>query len=260
MHLLLLSIAAASYAFADVPNAAGSACSGASYACSVSASDPQMGAIVQCVSGAFVHIDDCNDSPNNACTLIGGIPYCVLGNGIIGDFAVNVQVTAVVATTAAQATTKTTKTKIHRHTAPAKSQTSAVATTSSGCAGTLVTVQPGDLCETVASSHGATTSDIVFLNQDTCGGNFQNTLPVGAVLCVVPGIAANAGPTITADALVTANYLQGNSCSGHVDIVMTGASCDAIAQKYGISLAQLTAATIPGQCDDLEAADAICIP
>ncbi|ORY46767.1 hypothetical protein BCR33DRAFT_736312 [Rhizoclosmatium globosum] len=69
------------------------------------------------------------------------------------------------------------------------------------------------------------------------------------------------GPTIVADALNTAAYIAVQPCiTGHVDIVLGGATCTAIAAKYGVGLDVLMAGTIPGQCAKLEAADAICVP
>jgi hypothetical protein len=35
------------------------------------------GTVVQCINGFYVHIDDCNDTNTNTCTLINSIPYCV---------------------------------------------------------------------------------------------------------------------------------------------------------------------------------------
>ncbi|KAI9338840.1 hypothetical protein BDR26DRAFT_935168 [Obelidium mucronatum] len=136
----------------------------------------------------------------------------------------------------------------------------AATSTPAACAGIVYTVKSGDVCSTIAATNGATTGDLVILNQDICGAANQNNLQVGAALCIVPGAAANAGPTIPADALNTAAYIKTQPCTGHVDIVMSGATCTAIATQFGITLAALKTATIPGQCDKLEAADAICVP
>ncbi|KAJ3017181.1 UNVERIFIED_CONTAM: hypothetical protein HDU68_011812 [Siphonaria sp. JEL0065] len=309
--------------------ALGDACTGNTLACALSVDMPGSGAIVQCAGGKFILLDNCEDTPNNACNLINGTPFCVAGKGIIGaangnagtgntgttapppapanpgnanaathtpadcqtvnqflcqqqcgkvliqctgagtgvalealdeaaavcnngqiDFATNCLVNGQPATVPSTPAT------------PATPNTSPVTPPATGgaCAGTVYTVKSGDLCDTIASNNGATVGDLVVVNQDICGGENQNNLQVGATLCIAPGAAATVGPTIPADVLNTANYLKAQPCNGHVDLVMTGATCTAIAAKFGVTLTALQAVTIPGQCDNLEAADAICIP
>ncbi|KAI8609363.1 hypothetical protein BC830DRAFT_1150952 [Chytriomyces sp. MP71] len=315
------------------------------------------GSIAICQGGVFVKLDDCNDSPNNACTYLGGTPFCVLGNGFIGaskaatggattipgaGTVVTVNKVTMGATAATQAgsgnhtpadcqtvnqflcQTQCGKVMIQctgvgtgvalealdeaaavcnngaidfitncvngapasgQATAPVPAPTPAPVSTPApapapqasmknttpatggACTGVLYTIKSGDLCDTIAQNNGATVSDLVFVNQDICGGENQNNLQVGQQVCVVPHVADNAGPTITADTANAAAYAAANPSgpcaaggSGHVDLVMTGATCAAIAAKYGITLDALIAATSPGQCGGLEAADAICIP
>ncbi|KAI9347993.1 hypothetical protein DFJ73DRAFT_777425 [Zopfochytrium polystomum] len=55
--------------------AVGTACT-SGYACggrNVAGED----SIVSCTGGAYVKLDDCNDAPNVACSLINGQPFCV---------------------------------------------------------------------------------------------------------------------------------------------------------------------------------------
>ncbi|KAI9346127.1 hypothetical protein BDR26DRAFT_1005310 [Obelidium mucronatum] len=69
----------------QVPNLVGTTCaSPAQYACSLSKASPASGAIVICNMGQWTAIDDCNGD-QTACTLIGGQPFCVSGQGIIGS-------------------------------------------------------------------------------------------------------------------------------------------------------------------------------
>ncbi|KAJ3076267.1 hypothetical protein HDU98_004566 [Podochytrium sp. JEL0797] len=228
-------------------SAIGDACAGSSYDCGLSPKNDGTAAILQCIGGSFQLLDNCDDTPNNACSIIGGNPYCVAGTGLVAG---NGQ------TPAPATPAPIIEPVVPVATAPVGNPSTA----SSTCAGTSYAVQDGDLCDTIASNHGATVGDLVVLNQDVCGGENQNKLQVGQAVCIVPGAAADVGPTILADAVNTAAYLATSACSGHVDLVMTDATCTAIAAKYGISLDALMAATLPEQCQGLEAADAICIP
>ncbi|ORY46768.1 hypothetical protein BCR33DRAFT_109437 [Rhizoclosmatium globosum] len=135
-----------------------------------------------------------------------------------------------------------------------------VSRAAAACTGTTYTIAAGDTCSTIATKNGVTISDLVVQNQDICGGANQNLLQVGTAVCIVPGAGVNAGPTIVADALNTAAYTALQPCTGHVDIVLGGATCTTIAAKYNVTLAALMAVAIPGQCAKLEAADAICVP
>jgi hypothetical protein len=50
------------------------------YACG-SSNAQQQDSISVCQNGLWNHLDDCNDAGNNKCSLISGIPYCVIGAG-----------------------------------------------------------------------------------------------------------------------------------------------------------------------------------
>ncbi|KAJ3017182.1 UNVERIFIED_CONTAM: hypothetical protein HDU68_011813 [Siphonaria sp. JEL0065] len=249
---LLLSSVVYSAAIGDACAATGSA------ACSLSADVPGAGAIVQCVGGTLILLENCNDAPNNACTLISGSPFCVAGKGILG--AVDAAPVTPVVPPTITAPSVPPVTAGNPPLVTGTTQAAPAAPTTSTCTGITYSIKSGDTCTTIATANGATAGDLVVLNQDICGGTNQNNLQVGATLCIVPGASATVGPTITADALNTAAYLAAQPCTGHVDIVMSGATCSTIAAKYGVTLAALMAVTIPGQCAKLEAADAICVP
>ncbi|KAJ3135020.1 hypothetical protein HK101_004287, partial [Irineochytrium annulatum] len=58
-------------------------CTAGQYACGP-LNELGQGTIVICQGDAFVKLDNCEDGPNNACQLIGGVPYCVAGTGASG--------------------------------------------------------------------------------------------------------------------------------------------------------------------------------
>ena len=126
------------------------------------------------------------------------------------------------------------------------------------CSGVLVTIKNGDTCDIIAINNGASVGDLVFLNQDICGGQNQNNLQIGVQVCVVPGIAGT-NPIIQADNLNTNTYIQNNPNCKIVGLINSGATCTTISQFLGISLNQLIAINKPNLCNNLEAADAICI-
>lgn len=128
----------------------------------------------------------------------------------------------------------------------------------STCAGVLVTVKNGDTCSQIAINNGATVGDVVFLNQDICGGINQNKLQIGTFICVVPGVAGT-NPIINADLLNTNTYIQTNPNCKIVGLINTGATCTSIAQFLGITINQFISINNQNICNNLEAADAICI-
>ncbi|KAJ3233461.1 hypothetical protein HDU81_002261 [Chytriomyces hyalinus] len=129
-----------------------------------------------------------------------------------------------------------------------------------GCSGIVHIIEAGDYCSTVATKYGASVSDLVYLNQNSCGGENRVKLQVGEILCIVPHIADGEGPSVLAGEVNTANFLKRNQCNGgHVDLVLAGATCEAIAGKYQLELEVVEAANV-GFCAVMEVADAICIP
>ncbi|KAJ3262138.1 hypothetical protein HDU77_000496 [Chytriomyces hyalinus] len=129
-----------------------------------------------------------------------------------------------------------------------------------GCSGIMHAIQPGDYCSTIAEKYGASVSDLVYVNQDSCGGENRFKLQVGDTLCIVPHIADNEGPSMLAGEVNAADFLKKNPCNGgHVDLVLAGATCEVIARKYELELGEVEAANV-GFCGVMEVADAICIP
>ncbi|KAI8844658.1 hypothetical protein BJ741DRAFT_687266 [Chytriomyces cf. hyalinus JEL632] len=128
------------------------------------------------------------------------------------------------------------------------------------CSGIMHAIQAGDYCSTIAEKYGASVSDLVYVNQDSCGGENRVKLQVGDTLCIVSHIADGEGPSMLAGEVNTADFLKKNACSGgHVDLALAGATCEAIARKYELELGKVEAANV-GLCAVMEVADAICIP
>ncbi|KAJ3076268.1 hypothetical protein HDU98_004567 [Podochytrium sp. JEL0797] len=85
MFSITLSTLTVFATLASAQTAIGSACAQeGAMACALSAKIAGAGAIVICSGGTNVLVDDCDRTPSNACTLIGGIPFCVDGKGILG--------------------------------------------------------------------------------------------------------------------------------------------------------------------------------
>ncbi|KAJ1553018.1 hypothetical protein HK405_009228 [Cladochytrium tenue] len=77
--------AAAGTSLAGSPTTAvGASCNGQTYSCGPQ-NDIGQDTINVCSGGVWVKLDNCDDDPNNACTLIGGSPFCVAPTSVVSN-------------------------------------------------------------------------------------------------------------------------------------------------------------------------------